>query len=113
MSERLIIDYIELPSADHAGTRDFFSAAFGWRFVDYGPDYSEIANAGVSAGIDASEGRIAAPLVILKADDLEAAQRQIIEQGGAITVPIFAFPGGRRFHFREPGGVEMAVWTPA
>ena len=113
MSERLIIDYIELPSADHAGTRAFFAAAFGWRFVDYGPDYTEISNAGISAGIDGSENRIGAPLVILRADDIEAAQAQIVEKGGVITAPIFAFPGGRRFHFREPGGVEMAVWTPA
>jgi predicted enzyme related to lactoylglutathione lyase len=31
--------------------------------------------------------------------------------GGEIVKPIFAFPGGRRFHFREPGGNELAVWS--
>jgi predicted enzyme related to lactoylglutathione lyase len=29
--------------------------------------------------------------------------------GGVITRPPFDYPGGRRFHFREPGGTELAV----
>ena len=23
----------------------------------------------------------------------------------------FSFPGGRRFHFTDPGGTELAVWS--
>ena len=31
--------------------------------------------------------------------------------GGRIVRPIFAFPGGRRFHFLDPSGNELAAVT--
>ncbi|WP_134681152.1 VOC family protein [Paracoccus ravus] len=105
------IDYLEFTSPDISASKAFFAHAFGWEFKDYGPEYQEIANAGVSGGIAA--GAFAAPLVILKADDLEAALARVSEAGAEITKPIFSFPGGRRFQFREPGGSEMAVWSEA
>ncbi|RQP05250.1 MAG: VOC family protein [Paracoccus sp. BP8] len=103
------IDYLEFSSPDLPATKAFFREAFGWRFNDYGPDYQEMADAGLSGGIAA--GPLAPPLVILKADDLEAALARVTEAGATITRPIFGFPGGRRFQFREPGGTEMAVWS--
>ncbi|UFM63617.1 VOC family protein [Paracoccus sp. MA] len=103
------IDYLEFSSPDLPATKAFFREAFGWRFNDYGPDYQEMADAGLSGGIAA--GPLAPPLVILKADDLEAALAHVTEAGATITRPIFGFPGGRRFQFREPGGTEMAVWS--
>lgn len=103
------IDYIELTSPRLEETRAFFTKAFGWGFNDYGPDYQELADAGIGGGIAAGEP--APPLVILKADDLESALSRVTQAGGIITRPIFAFPGGRRFHFREPDGTEMAVWS--
>ncbi|MFC3570980.1 VOC family protein [Paracoccus sp. TOH] len=105
------IDYLEFSSPDLPATQDFFSRAFGWSFNDYGPEYQELADAGVAGGI--ASGALAPPLVILKADDLEAALARVTAAGAVITRPIFAFPGGRRFQFREPGGTEMAVWSPA
>ncbi|MFG6081767.1 VOC family protein [Paracoccus litorisediminis] len=105
------IDYLEFSSPDIAATKDFFSRAFGWSFNDYGPEYQELADAGVSGGIAAAP--LAPPLVILKAEDLEAALAQVSSAGAEITKPIFSFPGGRRFQFREPGGTEMAVWSEA
>lgn len=103
------IDYLEFTSPDIAATKDFFARAFGWGFNDYGPEYQELADAGISGGIAAAP--LAPPLVILKADDLEAALQRVAGAGAEITKPIFAFPGGRRFQFREPGGTEMAVWS--
>jgi len=111
MSTEYRIDYIEFPSADGARSRQFFADAFGWRFTDYGPNYSAIDNAGIDGGIDAAAERAAQPLVILKADDLEQALIQVVGAGGVVTRDPFDFPGGRRFHFREPGGNELAVWT--
>lgn len=106
------IDYVELASDDIAATRAFLGSAFGWGFVDYGPEYQGFADAGLDGGIDGTRGRPSgAPLVILKTEDLEAAEAAVRAAGGSITAPIFAFPGGRRFHFREPGGNEMAVWS--
>jgi predicted enzyme related to lactoylglutathione lyase len=103
------IDYIEFASPDLPATKEFFAQAFGWGFNDYGPDYQELTGAGMSGGIAA--GPLVPPLVILKTEDLEAALAKVTAAGAAITRPIYAFPGGRRFHFREPGGTEMAVWS--
>jgi predicted enzyme related to lactoylglutathione lyase len=104
------IDYLEFPSSDHAGSRAFFEGAFGWRFTDYGPDYTGIDNAGIDAGIDGSGKGTAAPLAVIRTQDLEQAEKDVVAAGGVITRPAFDFPGGRRFHFREPGGCELAVW---
>ena len=103
------IDYLEFTSPDLPASKEFFARAFGWGFNDYGPDYQELVDAGVSGGIAA--GPLAPPLVILKAENLEAALAKVTAAGAQITRPIFAFPGGRRFQFREPGGTEMAVWS--
>ena len=54
---------------------------------------------------------LAAPLPVVKVDDLEAALDSIVEAGGTIAKPIFSFPGGRRFHFIDPSGSELAVWS--
>ncbi|WBU53789.1 VOC family protein [Paracoccus sp. SCSIO 75233] len=103
------IDYIEFSSPKLTETKDFFSQAFGWRFNDYGPEYQELADAGISGGIAA--GPLAPPLVILRTGDLEAALAKVEQAGAKITKPIFDFPGGRRFEFLEPGGTAMAVWS--
>ena len=103
------IDYLEFSSPDLPATKAFFREAFGWGFNDYGPEYQELADAGIAGGIAAAA--LAPPLVILKADDLEAALARVTEAGATITRSIFDFPGGRRFQFREPGGTEMAVWS--
>lgn len=108
----LKIDYVELASRDIGATQGFLAKAFGWTFVNYGPGYQAFANAGLDGGVfQADEEALTAPLVILKADDLEAALAAVTSAGADIVKPIFAFPGGRRFHFREPGGNEMAVWS--
>lgn len=104
------IDYIEFPSTAGTRSREFFGEAFGWRFTNYGPSYDGIDDAGVDAGIDSGEARVASPLAVIRTTDLEAAERDVTAAGGVITRPAFDFPGGRRFHFREPGGCELAVW---
>jgi uncharacterized protein len=108
----LSIDYVEFCSPDLKKSRAFFQAAFGWEFIDYGPTYAAMSNAGIDGGIqgDPADGKFP-PLVVLKADDLEAAVAAVQRAGGEITRPPFKFPGGRRFHFREPGGNELAVWS--
>jgi predicted enzyme related to lactoylglutathione lyase len=108
----LKIDYVEFSSGDVAASRGFFAKAFGWGFVDYGPEYQAFEDAGIDGDIDGT-GQVARgqAIVILKADDLEAALERVTAAGGVVTRPIFTFPGGRRFQFREPGGAEMGVWS--
>lgn len=104
------IDYVELPGGDLPTTKAFYSSAFGWGFTDYGPAYAGFEDAGLDGGLDAAEAATTVPLVILKADVLEDALARVEAAGGTITAPIFPFPGGRRFHFRDPAGNELGVW---
>ncbi|MEQ8656522.1 MAG: VOC family protein [Hyphomicrobiales bacterium] len=103
------IDYVEFTSPELEKTQAFFSKAFGWEYVDYGPDYKDIQGASLGGGIE--RGELRAPLIVLRADDLEVMLEQVREAGADITKEIFEFPGGRRFQFKEPGGTEMAVWS--
>ena len=108
----LKIDYIEFSTGDIAASKAFLAAAFGWGFQDFGPGYQALVGAGIDGGLDgAAQAPVGTALVILKADDLEAALERVLAAGGVVTVPVFTFPGGRRFHFREPGGVEIGVWS--
>ena len=109
MTQRYVLDYLEVPVANGPAERQFMQDAFGWSHTPYGPDYAEVS-AGLAFGVDSSQGRVAAPLPVIRAEDLDAAERQVIAAGGAVTVPQFDFPGGRRFHFRSPGGAEYAVY---
>lgn len=110
------IDYLELPSKDMEATRSFFEAVFGWRFQLYGPDYMAFSrDAGLDGGFYraqlSSRTEQGATLIVLYSDDLEATLQKVMAAGAEILKPIFEFPGGRRFHFAEPGGNELAVWS--
>lgn len=103
------LDYLEFTSPEMEKTQAFFTEAFGWTYIDYGPDYKDIQGAGLSGGVE--RGPLRAPLPVLRAGDLDAMMVRVKAAGGTITKAIFDFPGGRRFQFREPGGTEMAVWS--
>lgn len=109
------INYVEFPASDLPATKAFFTAVFGWKFEDYGPDYCAFSDAGVDGGFYKSDlaGTTAtgSALVVFHCDDLPAVQESVEQAGGVIVQPIFDFPGGRRFHFTEPSGNEMAVWS--
>jgi predicted enzyme related to lactoylglutathione lyase len=107
------IDYVELPSVTaHELTRAFYSKAFGWTFTDYGPDYSATGNGTTDVGLQGDgDEALAAPLPVIRVTDLDAAFQSVVDARGVIARPIFAFPGGRRFHFIDPGGNELAVWS--
>jgi len=108
------IDYIEFGVTDMAQSQRFYTAAFDWEFTDYGPEYAGIRKRqGGEAGGLRVQPEVAAggPLVILYSDDLERTLARVQEAGGQITQVIFEFPGGRRFHFRDPSGNELAVWS--
>ncbi len=115
MRETGKIDYVEIPCRDLQATKAFFSAAFGWRFVDYGPEYAAFADAGLDGGFFRSE-QVASTasgsaLVVLYSSELEATLEAVEAAGGVIVKPTFSFPGGRRFQFTDPSGNEYAVWS--
>ena len=104
------INFVELPARNLAAAKTFYGSVFGWDLTDFGPSYSCTLTGDVDLGLqgDASEAT-AAPLAVIAVDDLEAAQSAVERAGGVISRPIFAFPGGRRFHFKDPNGLELAV----
>lgn len=105
------IDYIELVATNLAASKAFFAEAFGWGFTDYGPGYAGIQSGdGESGGLNAT-GDAGPPLVLLYSDDLDRSVEAVRAAGGTVTAEPFDFPGGRRFHFADPGGNEMGVWT--
>ena len=106
------IDYIEFPASGIAGTKQFYETVFGWKFEDYGPNYTSFTDGRIAGGF--TTDRTTAQqgvLVVIYSGDLPASQKQIESAGGKIVKPIFSFPGGRRFHFTDPAGNELAVWS--
>jgi predicted enzyme related to lactoylglutathione lyase len=111
MREEGGIDYLELPAGDITLLKAFYGDVFGWTFTDYGPTYAAFKQ-GLDGGFqsDASAG-LTKPLPVLFAKDLEAMEAKVRAAGGVIVQPVFSFPGGRRFHFTDPSGNELAVAT--
>ena len=103
------LNYLELPVTDTARAKAFYSAAFGWSFNDFGPTYAATTSGDTDVGFDADSERKAA-LPVIEVEDVDAAMAAVEAAGGRVTVPIFAFPGGRRFHFVDPDGHELGVW---
>jgi predicted enzyme related to lactoylglutathione lyase len=106
------IDYIEFSVKSVPDTKRFYGNAFGWSFEDYGPDYASFSDGRLSGGFQAaSQVSTGGPLVVIYAADLEALEQKVKQAGGKIVKSIFRFPGGRRFHFTDPSGHELAVWS--
>jgi predicted enzyme related to lactoylglutathione lyase len=106
------IDYIEFNVKDIARSRAFYGAAFNWTFKDYGPEYCEFADGRLTGGFTTlGKPRHGGPLIVLYAGDLEDTLKRVEKAGGEISKAIYSFPGGRRFHFTDPEGYELAVWS--
>ena len=106
------LNYVDLPSANLAQSKAFYAKVFGWSLVDYGPFYSCTTDQDTNIGLNGALDQIlSAPLPVILVEDLEETLSAVQAAGASITVPIFSFPGGRRFHFRDPSGNEMAAWV--
>ena len=110
------IDYVEFPTssnASHAAIKRFYGDVFGWSYQSWGDEYSDTKDSGITTGFNgSSEHQAAKPLVVLFTSTLEAARERIIKAGGKISRDIFAFPaGGQRFHYIDPSGNELGVWS--
>lgn len=115
-------NYLELPASDLVATKAFYETNFGWTFTDYGPTYSDTSVSGMEIGIttestvaaapaNGSQGSVG-PLLLLRTEDLDAAHEQLATEGGVIVTAPFDYPGGSRFHFRDPSGNVLGVYQP-
>jgi len=109
------IDYLELPAKDLDAVQGFYEKAFGWSFTDYGPEYRAFNDGQQDGGFYLSDKQSStengAALIVFYANDLEKTFEKVKACGGSIVQEIFSFPGGRRFHFSDPNGNELAVWS--
>jgi len=115
MNQHEKINYVEFPATNIQATKDFFSEVFAWSFTDYGPDYIAFDYQGIEGGFFKSDlcssTENGAALIVLYSERLEETQKKIEQANGKIIQAIFEFPGGRRFHFTDPNGNELAVWS--
>lgn len=113
------IDYIEFTVTDLEQAKRFYATAFGWQFNDYGPEYAGIQNpeGGAAAEVGGlrldNETRPGGPLVVLYSTDLDLTMSAVAQAGGTVIAGPYEFPGGRRFHFTDPSGNQLGVWTEA
>ena len=106
------INYVEFKAKDLENIKKFYKSTLDWSFTDYGPTYIAFSNSGMEGGFEKTEEAIVnGALVIMYHRNLNAIKTKIMESGGKITKDIFSFPGGRRFHFKDPSGNELAVWS--
>ncbi|TDS12924.1 VOC family protein [Sphingobacterium paludis] len=106
------INYIEFKAKDLNAIKEFYNTAFHWTFVDYGPDYIAFAGSGLDGGFERTEEEVVnGALTVLYHEDLALAKQQVIDAEGTIVKDVFSFPGGHRFHFADPSGNELAVWS--
>ena len=106
------IDYIEIPATDIQASKAFYEKVFGWKFTDYGPEYSSFDDGRMMGGLRKEEtNATGGVLIVMYAIDLESMLKMVTEAGGKIARDIFNFPGGKRFHFLDPGNNELAVWS--
>ena len=110
--DNTLINYVEFKAKDLSKIKAFYGQVFGWTFTDYGPDYTAFSDSGLDGGFEHTDQEISnGALVVLYHDNLEEIQEKVLQSGGVIVKDIFSFPGGRRFHFADPSGNELAVWS--
>ena len=110
----LEITLVEFPSTSMTATADFLSTVCGWEPTVYGQSYTNLVGGGIYVGVQGDiDEQSPAPLMVIRVPDLDEARDRVEAAGGVVTFGPIDFPGGRRFHFREPGGNEMAMWVAA
>jgi predicted enzyme related to lactoylglutathione lyase len=106
------VDYVEFATTSLEETKKFYSGVFGWEFTDYGPEYTCFKDGRLGGGFCVTpEVAPGGPLVVIYSTKLEETEARIRECGGQIVQEAFEFPGGRRFHFADPSGNVLGVWS--
>ena len=106
------INYVEFKTTDLEKIKYFYNQTFGWTFTDYGPTYTAFSESGLEGGFELTEGAVVnGALIVLYHENLLDIKDRIVEAGGVIVKEIFSFPGGSRFHFKDPSGNELAIWS--
>lgn len=107
-----LINYVEFKATDLEKVKHFYSQTFGWTLTDYGPTYTAFSESGLEGGFELTEDAIVnGALIVLYHENLLGIKDRVVEAGGVIVKEVFSFPGGSRFHFIDPSGNELAIWS--
>lgn len=105
------IQYVEFLSQNFSEIKKFYEDCFGWKFTDYGPEYTSFEGEFVDGGFAVGDPVKGSILIVLYSNVLEETKQKVVKAGGKIVKDIFSFPGGRRFNFSDVEGNELAVWS--
>jgi predicted enzyme related to lactoylglutathione lyase len=105
------IQYIEFLSKNLLEIKKFYTDSFGWEFTDFGPEYSAFTGDYVDGGFALGIPTKGSILPVIYSQTLKDTKKKIEDAGGDIVKDIFSFPGGKRFHFTDFDGNELAVWS--
>lgn len=111
MNTHHTVNYVEFTADDFDAVKAFYTGVFGWTFTDFGTEYTAFNDSAMDGGFAKDTPQKGGSLVVIYSENLEASQEAVEAHGGVVTVPIFSFPGGRRFHFKDPAGNELAIWS--
>ena len=110
------LDYIEISVSDVGRAKAFYTAAFGWEFEDYGPEYAAIRAPGGTedlGGLTVGPVTAGGVLPLVRSGDLDASLTALTAAGGAVAEEPYGYPGGRRFIAKDPDGNVVGVYQPA
>jgi predicted enzyme related to lactoylglutathione lyase len=120
LMNRPVLNNIELPATDMGASKAFYTEVFGWSWTEYGPTYSAADASGIEVGLSTGATPAAlpptgdessvGPLVLFQVNDLDRSIGAVIASGGEIVTGTFGFPGGTRFHFRDPSGNVLGIY---
>jgi uncharacterized protein len=110
--QKISINYIEFKVKDVAQSKRFYQS-LGWTFTDFSPAYCEFDSGEIKGGFEQSDcvQSSGGALIVLYSAQLEQSLMAVKEAGATIVQEIFSFPGGRRFHFKDLDGYEIAIWS--
>jgi len=111
MNKHHTLNYIEFTAENLDDMKKFYSDSFGWKFTDYGSDYIAFNDGHLSGGFAKGKVTKGGPLIILYSKDLKKSLETVMKNGATISKEIFSFPGGKRFHFIDPAGNQLAIWS--
>ncbi|WP_020662309.1 VOC family protein [Amycolatopsis benzoatilytica] len=106
------INWLEIPAADTAKARAFYTALFGWSTTDFGEDYHVLGD-GPAGAIAPAAADFTHPRVYFATDDIDASVKRLHELGGQ-SGEVRDVPGvGRIAQCRDDQGTPFSLYEPA
>jgi predicted enzyme related to lactoylglutathione lyase len=108
------ICYLEIPATDIEASAAFYARVFGWSIRRRGDGATafddttgQVSGAWVTGRPASADPGL---LIYIMVDDIEAATRAVLAQGGAIVQPVGVDAPEITARFRDPGGNMVGLY---